>query len=314
MPKRLRRGAVMRPARVVAPIRVNFLRASLWLAGGRPLADDDVQAEILHGRIHDLLDRGLEAVDLIDEQDLLGLEVGQDGRQVPGPLDDRTGRGLDADAQLLGQEIGQARLAQSRRTVEQDVVEVLVALLGRLDEDLEVGLDRVLADEFVEAARPEAVLEEEVLLGPDGVQDGGRIHGLTAWPAWPGIHGGASRSRPPCPCGPGRCPRRRARSPCGGSPGCRRAEARSSVSWSALPLSRLSFLSSLSASSMASRRAVFLPMPGTWEMRATSLERTASANSSVPMPDRTAMASLGPMPETAMSLRKRSFSSGVRKP
>jgi hypothetical protein len=32
------------------------------------------------------------------------------------------------------------------------------------------------------------------------------------------------------------------------------------------------------------------------------------------MPDSTAMASLGPMPETAISLRKRSFSSGVMKP
>ena len=66
-----------------------LLELELVAPGARPLADDDVQAEVLHGRVEDLLDRGLEAVDLVDEQDLLRLQVGQDGREVAGPLDDR---------------------------------------------------------------------------------------------------------------------------------------------------------------------------------------------------------------------------------
>ena len=149
-----------------------LLDLELVAAGARPLANDDVQAEVLHGRVEDLLDRGLEAVDLVDEQDLFGLHVGQDGREVARPLDDRPRRGLDADAHLLGDEVGETRLAQSRGPVEEDVVEVLVALLGRVDEDAEVGLDLLLADELIEGSRPEAVLEEDILLGPDRAEDG----------------------------------------------------------------------------------------------------------------------------------------------
>ncbi len=54
------------------PDQGELLDLELVAAGARPLADDDVQAEVLHGRVEDLLDRGLEAVDLVDEQDLLG--------------------------------------------------------------------------------------------------------------------------------------------------------------------------------------------------------------------------------------------------
>ena len=155
------------------PDQGELLDLELVAAGARPLADEDVHVEILHGRVEDLLDRGLEAVDLVDEQDLFGLHVGQDGREVAGPLDDRPGRGLDADAHLLGDEVGQARLAQSRGPVEEDVVELLVAFAGRLDEDAQVGLDLVLADELVERLRAEAILEEDVLFRPDRAEDGG---------------------------------------------------------------------------------------------------------------------------------------------
>src|SRR5439155_6680832 len=54
--------------------------------GGGALADDDVEAEVLHRRVQDLLDGAGEPVDLIDEEHVAVLEVGQDGGQVPGPL------------------------------------------------------------------------------------------------------------------------------------------------------------------------------------------------------------------------------------
>ena len=53
------------------------------------------------------------------------------------------------------------------------MVELLVALAGRIDEDAQVGLDLVLADELVERLRAEAVLEEDVLFRPDRAQNGG---------------------------------------------------------------------------------------------------------------------------------------------
>jgi hypothetical protein len=37
---------------------------------------------VLHGRIEDLLDIGGQAMHLVDEQDVVGLQVGQDGGKV----------------------------------------------------------------------------------------------------------------------------------------------------------------------------------------------------------------------------------------
>jgi hypothetical protein len=69
----------------------------------RALAQDDVQDEILHGRIEDLLDRPAEAVDLVDEQDVTRLKVGQDGGQVSGAFDRRPGCDLEVDLHFVGE-------------------------------------------------------------------------------------------------------------------------------------------------------------------------------------------------------------------
>ena len=68
MPKRSRSGLVSSPARVVAPTSVNGARSILHRARRRPLADDEVELEVLHRRIEDFLDRRIEPVDLVDEQ------------------------------------------------------------------------------------------------------------------------------------------------------------------------------------------------------------------------------------------------------
>ena len=54
-------------------------------AGARALAEDDVELEVLHGRIEDLLDRPAQAVDLVDEEHVALGQVGEDGGQVAGP-------------------------------------------------------------------------------------------------------------------------------------------------------------------------------------------------------------------------------------
>ncbi len=57
----------------------------------RPLADEDVELEVLHGRVQDLFDGARQAVDLVDEQHVAVLEVGEQARPgrrrapAPGP-------------------------------------------------------------------------------------------------------------------------------------------------------------------------------------------------------------------------------------
>ncbi len=51
-------------------------------AGSGPLADNDIEGEVLHRRVQDLLDLTVEAMNLIDEQDVARLQVGENRREV----------------------------------------------------------------------------------------------------------------------------------------------------------------------------------------------------------------------------------------
>ena len=138
-------------------------------AGARTLADDDVQLVILHGRVEHFLDGTAEAVDLVDEEDVALLEVGEDGGDVGLALERRAGSGADGDAHLAGDDAGQRGLAQAGRADQQHVVERLVAGLGRLDEDLQLLLERLLADEIGQLARTQRDLDVLVLAVDDRV-------------------------------------------------------------------------------------------------------------------------------------------------
>ena len=74
------------------------LQGDLHGAGARTGADHEVEAAVLEGGIEDLLDLGVEAVDLVHEEDLARLEGGEEGGEVAGALDDGAGGGLDGDA------------------------------------------------------------------------------------------------------------------------------------------------------------------------------------------------------------------------
>jgi hypothetical protein len=99
------RGAHQRERRQVEPDR----------ARGRAVADHQVELEVLHRGIEDLLDGHLQAVDLVDEQDVARLEVGQDRGEVAGLRDHRAGGHPEADAKLGRHDLGERRLAQARR-------------------------------------------------------------------------------------------------------------------------------------------------------------------------------------------------------
>ena len=136
----------------------------------RALADDQVELEVLHRRVEHFLDRRLQAVDLVDEQDVARLQVGQDGGQVAGALDHRPGGGAEPDPQLAGDDLGQRGLAEAGRAVQQHVVQRLAAGAGGLDEDAEVFPGRSLADELRQGLRAEAGLGG--VLGAAGGGDG----------------------------------------------------------------------------------------------------------------------------------------------
>ena len=89
-------------------------------------------------------------MDLVDEQHVARLQVGQERGQVAGALEHRTGGLAQVDAQLGGDDVGERGLAQARRTEDQHVIERLAAAARGADEDLELRLYRRLADVFGE--------------------------------------------------------------------------------------------------------------------------------------------------------------------
>ena len=98
-------GADQRERRQVEPDRVR----------ARALADHDVDAAVLHRRVEQLLDRPVEPVDLVDEEHVAGLELGQDRGHVRLAVDRRPGHRRAGRAHLGGDDPGQRRLAEPGR-------------------------------------------------------------------------------------------------------------------------------------------------------------------------------------------------------
>src|SRR6185503_9654568 len=115
--------------------------------------------EILDGRIEILLNHGIHAMDLVDEEDRPLLEVRQQPGQIAPPLEHRAGRLRHGHAHLGGKDRREGGLAETRRAVEEDVVERLAASARGLHRDPKLLAQRFLPDELVELLRTEARVE-----------------------------------------------------------------------------------------------------------------------------------------------------------
>ena len=101
-------------------------------------------------------------MNLVDEEHIARFEIGQDRGQIAGTLDGRTGGDAHVDLHLVRHDVRQAGLAQSRRAVEQDVIQRLAALPGRLNQDAEIFLQALLAGKFGQQRRAQSAIERGV--------------------------------------------------------------------------------------------------------------------------------------------------------
>ena len=92
-------------------------------------------------------------MDFVDEQDRAFLGIGQIGNHILGGLQHRPAGDLQADAQVARNAGGERRLAQTGRTIEQDVPERLAALAGGIDRDLQPRVDLALSDHVLHPLR-----------------------------------------------------------------------------------------------------------------------------------------------------------------
>ena len=126
-------------------------------------------------------------MDLVDKQYVARLQVGEDRRQVAGPLDHRP-RGLaQVDAQLGSDDHCERGLAQARRSEDQRVIERLAAPARRLYKDCELAFDLFLTDIVLQRTRADRPFELIVLAAAGRIDDPllldhGSVHGVTHAP------------------------------------------------------------------------------------------------------------------------------------
>lgn len=112
----------MSARRVVAPMTVNLGSLRRTFFSARPFAHHDVQHKIFHSRVKDFFDGPAQAVDFVDEQDVTGAHVGEDGRQIAGSLNSWPGRDADVDVHFIGDDVGQGGFTQAGRAMEKHMV------------------------------------------------------------------------------------------------------------------------------------------------------------------------------------------------
>ena len=131
--------------------------------GAGALADDDVDAEVLHRHVEHLLGGPGHAVDLVEEEDLALLEGGEDRGEVAGVLDGGAAGDADRGAHLGRDDHREGGLAEAGGAGEQHVVGGGAARAGGLQHQVELLADLLLADELVQVLGAQGGLDGLVL-------------------------------------------------------------------------------------------------------------------------------------------------------
>ena len=165
MPKRARSGAGQQSGSGGRADQRESLDRQLDRARARPLADHDVELVILHRRDRGSL-RSPALIRWISSMKstsrscrFVSIAARSPAFSITGPAVARIG-----DAELVGDDGGERGLAESRRPVQQHVIERLAALRGGRDRDVEVFAYALLADVLVERPRPEPRLVLRILV------------------------------------------------------------------------------------------------------------------------------------------------------
>ena len=211
MPKRSRSGVVSRPARVVAPISVNGGIGSVATFAPAPTPSVIGELPVLHRGIERLLDRPRQPVDLVHEEHLARLQVGEEATRcrpcAPAP-GRRSGRSAtpSSSATIRARLVFPSPGGPANRTWSSASPRSTAARI----ESPSWRLQRVLADELVQPLRAQPRLLLVVFarvrrLDALEVGAGGADHRRETFRAWAirasGVSPGASRSSMSTSCG-----------------------------------------------------------------------------------------------------------------
>ena len=98
-------------------------------------------------------------MDLVDEQHIIGFQIGQQRGQIAGALQHGARCLSQIDAHLKRDDMSQRGLAQTGRAEQERVIERFAALAGRSDENFQLITGFLLTDIFIQLLRPQCALD-----------------------------------------------------------------------------------------------------------------------------------------------------------
>jgi hypothetical protein len=101
-------------------------------------------------------------VNFIDKKDVLGPQIGEYGRQVAGAFDGGTGGDFYTNSHFGSDDIGESSFSQAGGTIKQRVVQGFTPAFSRGNGDIQVLFYSVLADEIIQAVRPETDVQDRI--------------------------------------------------------------------------------------------------------------------------------------------------------
>jgi hypothetical protein len=150
-------------------------------AGGGASTDHDVELVVLECGVEFFFHDGLEAVNFVEEEDLFGFEVGEDGGHIALDLEGGAGGLLEGYVELIGNDGSEGGFAEAGRSEEEDVVKGLAASFGGFEGDRQLFFGFGLADEFGETFGAEFELDGVIVVeaagGDEAVSLGGAGRG-----------------------------------------------------------------------------------------------------------------------------------------
>ena len=125
----------------------------------RAFADDNIQFEVLHGRIKDFFNKLVEAVNFINEKDIAVREIGENRAQIAHFFNRRAGSGANAGARFIGDDMSESRFAKAGGAIKKDVLDRLLSFFGGIDQNPQIFLRLNLPKIFSESLGTEGNIE-----------------------------------------------------------------------------------------------------------------------------------------------------------
>src|SRR3984957_14021908 len=111
------------------------------------LADDQVNAKILHRGIENFFERRLQAMNFVEKEKIAQIKRSEDGGEITFFFEQRARADFDGRPHFVGENLRERGLAEARRAVEQDVTDPFASIARSVHGDFKFSFYSPLADE-----------------------------------------------------------------------------------------------------------------------------------------------------------------------